>query len=158
MKPKKIKLTKEDKQNGIAEKHAYRGYEIHIIDDDGTVEEIKRYYAQEEIKWYYAQIVCSDGTPLTDYSDDSSEPDVVLESACDWLDHRLDAPKEARKRLKECDTQTLLNIFYSYATSAPAWADEVMEMVAEKKKRAWLISQIADELLTEDELIDEMGV
>ena len=144
-----MKLTKEDKQNGITEKHAYRGYEIHIIDDDGTV---------EEIKWYYAQIVCSDGTPLTDYSDDSSEPDVVLEAACDWLDHRLDAPKEARKRLKECDTQTLLNIFYSYATSAPAWADEVMWMVAEKKKRAWLISQIADELLTEDELIEEMGV
>ena len=65
--------------------------------------------------------------------------------------------QEARKRLKECDTATLLNIFYSYATSAPAWADEVMEMVAEKKKRAWLISQIADELLAEDEIIEEMG-
>ena len=129
MKPRKIKLTKEDKQNGIAEKHAYRGYEIHIIDDNRTVEELKQYYDQEEIKWYYAQIVCSDGTPLTDYSDDSSEPDVVLESACDWLDHRLDAPKEARKRLKECDTQTLLDIFYSYATSVAAAKKEAAYVV-----------------------------
>ena len=150
MKPRKIKLTEKDKQNGIAEKYAYRGYEIHII-DDGTSEE-------ETEKWYYAKIVCLDGTPITGYSDDSSEPDVVLEAACDWLDHKLDDPKKARKRLKECDTQTLLNIFYCYATFAPAWANEVMEMVAEKKKRAWLISQIADELLTDDELIEEMGV
>lgn len=149
MKPRKIKLTEEDKQNGIAEKHAYRGYEIHII-DDGTSEE-------ETEKWYYGKIVCSDGTPLTDYDDDSSDPDVVLEAACDWLDHRLDAPKEARKRLKECDTATLLNIFYSYAISAPAWADEVMELVAERKKRAWLIDNILS-MLSDEVLIEEMGV
>lgn len=65
--------------------------------------------------------------------------------------------KEALKCLKECSNQRLLDIFYSYATPAPAWADEVMEMVAYRKKRKWLIETITD-MLSESELIEEMGV
>ena len=65
--------------------------------------------------------------------------------------------KEALKRLKECSDQELLDIFYSYAISAPAWVNEVMEMVPRGKKRRWLIGKITD-MLSDSELIEEMGV
>lgn len=65
--------------------------------------------------------------------------------------------KEALKRLKECSNQRLLEIFYSYATPAPIWVDEVMELVAYGKKRKWLIEKITD-MLSESELMEEMGV
>lgn len=65
--------------------------------------------------------------------------------------------KEALKRLKECSNAKLLDIFYSYATPAPAWVNEVMEMIAYGKKRKWLIEQIT-KMLSESELIEEMGV
>jgi hypothetical protein len=148
MKPKKIKLSPDEMNYGLFEKHEYRGYEIRVYNTKSSGTD-----------WFYGTDL-SCGNPAKsidfDYEDDNAE--AVVEAAVEAIDRKLDSPKEARKRLKNCDTQTLLNIFYSYATSAPAWADEVMEMVAEKKKRAWLISQIADELLTDDELIEEMGV
>lgn len=150
MKPKRIKRTAEEKQNKVMAKFAYRGFEILCIDttEDHTNGE----------DWVCGQIVDpKDGLTLPDYFEEASSVADIKDGAWEWIDRQLDAPKEARKRLKECDTATLLNIFYSYATSAPAWADEVMEMVAERKKRAWLIGQITD-MLSESELVEEMGV
>lgn len=147
MKPKQIKPTKQEAEYGMCEKHTYRGYTIEVYTD------------RDNDEWFHgSDLTC--GNPAKsiqfDYEDDNTE--AVVEAAVEAIDYKLDSPKEARKRLKECDTATLLNIFYTYATSAPVWADEVMEMVAEKKKRAWLIRNIADELLTDDELVKEMGL
>lgn len=69
----------------------------------------------------------------------------------------IDDLSQAREALKNCDTKRLKDLFYTYATSAPSWAGEVMDMVAETKIRKWLIEEI-NGMLSDDELIEEMGI
>lgn len=147
MKPKKIKLTPDEMNYGLFEKHEYRGYEIRVYNTK----------ANGVSGFYGINLSCGNPAKTIEFDYENDNAEAVVEEAVEAIDRKLDSPKEARKRLKASDTQTLLNIFYNYAISAPAWADEVMGMVAERKKRAWLITQIED-MLDDDELIEEMGV
>lgn len=51
-------------------------------------------------------------------------------------------------------TEELRNVFYSQATAAPLWADELMELVADKPKRKWLLGKL-NGMLNVAELLDE---
>ena len=73
------------------------------------------------------------------------------------IDDIVEKPQQARKALKNCDTNRLKDLFYIYCIAAPSWADEVMDLVPETKIRKWLINKIIG-MLSDDELIEEMGI
>ena len=140
MKHKNVRLTEEDRERGAVKKIAYRGYTVIITANCGYIVDDKR------------------GVTVADDTEGGyCDEEVCIGCACDTIDDIIDRPKEALKRLKECSNAKLLDIFYSYAISAPAWVNDVMEMVAYGKKRKWLIGKIID-MLSESELEEEMGV
>lgn len=130
-------LTEDDKKRGAIKKIAHRGYTAIITADFGYIVDDK-----------HGVTVASDL--------DGIDEEMAVLCACETIDEIVDRPKMALKRLKECDTDRLVNLFYEYAISAPTWACELMDMVDENKKRDWLIGKITD-MLSESELIDEMG-
>lgn len=140
MKHKNVRLTEEDRERGAVKKIAYRGYTAIITANCGYVVDDKR------------------GVTVADDTEGGyCDEDTCIECVRETIDEIVDRPKEALKCLKECSNQRLLDIFYSYAISAPAWVNEVMEMVPRGKKRKWLIEKITD-MLSESELIEEMGL
>ena len=139
MKHKNVPLTEDDRERGAVRKIAYRGYTAIITADYGYRAEDKH------------------GVTVADDREGYCDEDTCIECVRETIDEIVDRPKEALKRLKECSNAKLLDIFSSYAAHAPAWADEVMEMVSRGKKRRWLIEKITD-MLSDSELIEEMGV
>ncbi len=144
---KKIPITYVEAADDILAKYKYRDYTILV----------KCYTKYNDTTDTYTGEVFDKNLNETDYFKEACDIDDIKDNATEYIDYILDRPQRAREALKECDTKRLKDIFYSYATSAPCWAEEVMEMVAETKLRKWLIGQILD-MLTTDELIEETGV
>ena len=53
-------------------------------------------------------------------------------------------------------TEVLKNEFYFFAQSAPAWADEVLNLVAESKLRRWLLEKLQG-MMSVEYMIDTFG-
>lgn len=143
---KEIPITYVEATDNVVAKYKYRDYTILV-----------KPYEYNDDNDTYTGVVLDKKLNETDYFEEAYGIDDIRDGAADYIDHILERPARAREALKECDTKRLKDIFYSYATSAPCWVDEVMEMVAETKLRKWLIGQILD-MLTDDELIEETGV
>jgi hypothetical protein len=139
MKHKNVLITEEDRERGAVRKIAYRGYTAIITANYGYIVDDKH------------------GVTVADDREGYCDEDTCIECVRETIDEIVDRPKEALKRLKECSNAKLLDIFYSYATSAPAWVNEVMEMIPYGKKRKWLIEKITD-MLSDSELAEEMGL
>lgn len=146
---KEIPLTYVEAADGYMAKFEYRNHFILIKFEEGNDD-----YEDNHI----AKIFDKNMRPIDD-DDFGTIENYGLEDARDdaaiIIDDIVEKPQRAREALKECDTNRLKDLFYSYATSAPCWADEVMDLVAETKLRKWLIAQIID-MLSDDELIEEM--
>lgn len=139
MKHKNVPLTEEDRERGAVRKIVYRGYTAIITANYGYIVDDKH------------------GVTVADDREGYCDEDTCIECVRETIDEIIDRPKEALKRLNECSNAKLVDIFYSHAASAPAWADEVMEMVSYGKKRKWLIEKIT-KMLSESELVEEMGL
>lgn len=144
---KEIPISYVEATDDVVAKYKYRDYTILV----------KSYTKYNDYTDTYTGEVFDKDLNDTDYFEEAHSGDEIKDSAINYIDCILDKPARAREKLKECDTKHLKDIFYSYASSAPAWADEIMEMVAESKLRKWLVNQIID-MLTDNELIEEMGV
>ena len=146
---KEIPMTYVEAADGIIAKFEYRGYYILVKCEkyDDEPDNYTSTVVDKNMNNIDEDFFPTEGYGLEDVRDD----------AADYIDDLLDKPKQAREKLKECDTAKLQNIFYTYAISAPSWADEVMGLVAERKLRQWLIDKIND-MLTDEEIIDEMGM
>ena len=144
-----IPLTQSEVNDDIVAKIEYRGYTIVVKHE--TYDDYPDAYTANVVDKNMNNIdedfFPTEGYGLEDVRDD----------AADYIDDLLSKPIKAREALKMCDTAQLKNIFYTYAISAPSWADEVMELVAERKLRKWLLDQILN-MLTDEELITEMGI
>ena len=144
---KEIPISYVEATDEVVAKYKYRDYTILV----------KSYTKYNDTTDTYTGEVLDKKLNETDYFEEAYSIDDIKDGAANYIDYILERPARAREALKECDTNRLKDIFYSYATSAPCWADEVMEMVAKSKLRKWLISQILD-MLTDEELIEETGV
>lgn len=142
-----IPVSYEEATDEVVAKYKYRGYTILV----------RSYTNFNDITDTYTGEVFDEDLKKTDYFEETESIDGIKNGAIGYIDNIVERPARAREKLKECDTKRLKDIFYSYASSAPAWTDEVMEMVAESKLRKWLIGQIID-MLTDEELIEEMGI
>ena len=144
---KEIPISYVEATDEVVAKYKYRDYTILV----------KSYTKYNDYTDTYTGEVFDKDLNETDYFEETYSIDDIKNGAIGYIDNIAERPARAREALKECDTKRLKDIFYSYASSAPAWADEVMEMVAESKLRKWLVNKIID-MLTDNELIEEMGV
>lgn len=146
---KEIPLTYVEAADGYMAKFEYREHFILIKFEEGNDDYEDNYIAKIFDK-NMRPIDDDDFGPIENYGLEDARDDAAI-----IIDDIVEKPQRAREALKECDTNRLKDLFYSYATSAPCWADEVMGLVAETKLRKWLIAQIID-MLSDDELIEEM--
>lgn len=145
---KDIPNTYVEAADGIVAKYEYRDHFIMVKLEDTD---------DEGYDHFSGSIRNEDFELIDDFYVDAYGIEDVRDEAADFIDDLLEKPQRAREELKECNTSHLKDIFYTYATSAPCWADEVMGLVAETKLRKWLIAQIID-MLSDEELIEEMGI
>lgn len=146
---KEIPLTYVEAADGYMAKFEYRNHFILVRFEEGNDDYEDNYIAKIFDK-NMRPINDDDFGPIENYGLEDARDDAAI-----IIDDIVEKPQRAREALKECDTNRLKDLFYSYATSAPCWADEVMGLVAETKLRKWLIAQIID-MLSDDELIEEM--
>jgi hypothetical protein len=146
---KEIPLTYVEAADGYMAKFEYRNHYILVRFEEGNDDYEDNYIAKIFDK-NMRPIDDDDFGPIENYGLEDARDDAAI-----IIDDIVEKPQRAREALKECDTKRLKDIFYSYATSAPCWADEVMGLVAEAKLRKWLIAQIID-MLSDEELIEEM--
>lgn len=146
---KEIPLTYVEREDGYTAKFEYRDHFILVKFEEGN-DDYEDTYIANIFDQNMRPIDNDDFDTIVNYGLEDARDD-----AADIIDDIVDKPKHAREELKNCDTNRLKDLFYTYATSAPCWADEVMDLVAETKLRKWLIAQIID-MLSDDELIEEM--
>lgn len=120
-----------------------------IFEDD--IEQLNHYYNGEV---YSMEITDDEGDDVSSCGGFLSEEDA-LQSAKDEIDGIIKQNKNLLNSA-EIPTSHLKNVFYKYATQAPCWADDVMDLVAETKIRKWLRNQIK-EMLSEAEIRSEFS-
>lgn len=143
---KEIPLTYVEAADGYMAKFEYRNHFILVrFEDEDT-------YIAKIFDKNMRPIDDDDFGPIENYGLEDARDDAAI-----IIDDIVEKPQQARKALKNCDTNRLKDLFYIYCIAAPSWADEVMDLVPETKIRKWLINKIID-MLSDDELIEEMGI
>ena len=148
---KEIPLTYVEREDGYMAKFEYRNHFILIKFEEGNDDYEDTYIAKIFDK-NMRPIDDDDFGPIENYGLEDARDDAAI-----IIDDIVEKPQRAREALKNTSTSTLRDIFFNYATEAPVYVIDIMDMVVETKLRKWLISEIID-MLTDDELIEEMGI
>lgn len=148
---KEIPLTYVEAADGYMAKFEYRGHFILVKFEEGN-DDYEDNYIAKIFDQNMRPIDDDDFGPLENYGLEDARDDAAI-----IIDDIVEKPQQARKALKNCDTNRLKDLFYIYCIAAPSWADEVMDLVPETKIRKWLINKIIG-MLSDNELIEEMGI
>ena len=118
---------------------------------ENEIKELAQYYNGE----VYAYQIISDEGEVVSFCGGFFGEDAAMEAAKEEIDEFVEQNEEVLNSA-EIPTSHLRNVFYKYATEAPSWVDEVMDLVTECELRKFLRKQIK-EMLSESEIRSEFG-
>lgn len=118
---------------------------------ENEIKELNQYYNGE----VYAYHIISDEGEMVSFRGGFFGEDAAMEAAKEEVDEIVEENEEVLNSA-EIPTSHLRNVFYKYATEAPSWVDEIMDLVTECELRKLLRSKIK-EMLSESEIRSEFS-